>query len=134
MVVQGAVTNGEYRLLVSSSPDTSVFSPDFLNAVSSSTNNTNTSTEVALNRTHAGTAVDVYSVSSSLNINASTLCKALSATSGDIQTNSNVTAEHSSSLCMADCRLSSAESVSMLLVLGLSLFKFAPVLCRCYLL
>ena len=80
-----SAASSTYRVLVSqSSGADGVFSSDFLSALSSDFNNgTNSSsgdTATYFNRTYAGTTVpvDVYSVSS--NVNASTLCSALTST------------------------------------------------------
>lgn len=80
-----------YRVLVSqTSGSDGVFSSDFLSALSSDfnngTNSSSSASSTSLNRTYAGTTVpvDVYSVSS--NVNASTLCSALTSTNSGTPT------------------------------------------------
>ena len=80
----------QYRIITGQTATGGAFSSDFLSALSAdfsnSTNSTTNSTSAAdlsLNRTYAGASVpvDVYSVSSSSNVNASNLCAALTSTS-----------------------------------------------------
>lgn len=84
----------QYRIITGQTATGGAFSSDFLSALSAdftnngtsnSTNSTaaDTSTNLSLNRTYAGASVpvDVYSVSSSSNVNASNLCAALTSTS-----------------------------------------------------
>ena len=78
----------QYRIITSQTKSGGAFSSDFLSALSgdfanNGTGSSNTTTDLALNRTYAGASVpiDVYSVSSSSNVNASNLCAALTSTS-----------------------------------------------------
>ena len=77
----------QYRVITSQSKSGGAFSSDFLSALSADfnngTSNSSSETSLSLNRTYAGAAVpvDVYSVSSSNNVNASSLCAALTGTS-----------------------------------------------------
>ena len=82
----------QYRIITGQTASGGAFSSDFLSALSAdftnngtsnSTNSTTADTNLSLNRTYAGASVpvDVYSVSSSSNVNASNLCAALTSTS-----------------------------------------------------
>ncbi len=82
----------QYRIITGQTASGGAFSSDFLSALSAdftnngtsnSTNSTAADTNLSLNRTYAGASVpvDVYSVSSSSNVNASNLCAALTSTS-----------------------------------------------------
>ncbi len=82
----------QYRIITGQTATGGAFSSDFLSALSAdftnngtsnSTNSTTADTNLSLNRTYAGASVpvDVYSVSSSSNVNASNLCAALTSTS-----------------------------------------------------
>ncbi len=82
----------QYRIITGQTATGGAFSSDFLSALSAdftnngtsnSTNSTAADTNLSLNRTYAGASVpvDVYSVSSSSNVNASNLCAALTSTS-----------------------------------------------------
>ena len=81
----------QFRILTSQTKSGGAFSSDFLSALSgdfdkNGTTGSNTTTDLALNRTYAGGAVpvDVYSVSTSSNVNASSLCAALTSTSSGV--------------------------------------------------
>lgn len=86
----------QYRIITGQTASGGAFSSDFLSALSAdftnngtsnSTNSTAADTNLSLNRTYAGASVpvDVYSVSSSSNVNASNLCAALTSTSSGEQ-------------------------------------------------
>ncbi|KAL3143398.1 hypothetical protein ABBQ38_002222 [Trebouxia sp. C0009 RCD-2024] len=99
LMLAGQALAGQFRILTSQTKSGGAFSSDFLSALSGDfSKNGSSTTDLALNRTYAGAAVpvDVYSVSSSSNVNASSLCAALTSTSSvgycevDVQVSTDV--------------------------------------------